>query len=54
MNWRKVNNLGQMIWRSDEPEDTLPGTSYRKISGLARENKRGSGTYVFRKSRAMN
>ena len=52
MNWGNVNNPGQTILRSDEPEDTLSRTGYK--GGLANAKKRGEGTYVFRKPTVMS
>jgi len=49
-----VNNTGQTISRCDEPEDTLPGSGYGYMGPLAKAKKKDEGTYVFRKSTAMN
>jgi len=54
MNWGKVNNPGQTILRSDEPEDTLSRTGYKNKGGLANAKKRAEGTYVFRKPTVMS
>ena len=49
-----INNPGQTILRCGEPEDTLPRPGYRNKGPLAKVKLRGEGTYVFRKSTAMN